>query len=73
MGDEAAIFEYLRYRSWLAGLATGLSLATGIDVLKGVEITGAMRSIQVYCDEHPDDPFFGASMDLIRSLSGLSG
>lgn len=68
-GDQIA--EYLHYRDWLAGLVTGLSLATGTDVLKGVEVKGAMRRIQVYCDEHPTDDFFTASMDLIRILSGL--
>lgn len=66
--DEAALSEYLRYRGWLAGLVSGLSLATGMDVLKGVELTAAMRSIQVYCDEHPDDDFFAASMDLVKAL-----
>lgn len=68
-GDQIA--EYIRYRGWLAGLVTGLSLATGSDVLSGVEINGALRRIQVYCDEHPTEDFFTASMDLIRILSGL--
>lgn len=72
-GDESAIMEYLRYRGWLAGLVTGLSLATGSDVLKGVEVKGAMRRIQVYCDDHPDRDFFNASMELIRILDGLAG
>ncbi|MCB1758708.1 MAG: hypothetical protein KDI68_02865 [Gammaproteobacteria bacterium] len=72
-GEEAAIADYLRYRGWLAGLVTGLSLATGQGVLKGVEMDGAMRRIQVNCDERPDDDFFNASMSLIRRLSGLGG
>jgi hypothetical protein len=72
-GRETAIADYLRYRGWLAGLVTGLSLATGQDVLKGVEMDGAMRRIQVNCDERPDDDFFNASMRLIRRLSGLGG
>ena len=71
-GSEAYIAEYLRYRGWLAGLVTGLSLATGLDVLKGVELDGAMRRIQVYCDDEPNDDFFNASMRLIRALSSLS-
>lgn len=70
-GQAEAIEEYLHYRDWLAGLVTGLSLATGSDVLRGVEIRGAMRRIQVYCDEHPTEDFFIASMDLVRTLSGL--
>ena len=72
-GEQAANDEYIRYRSWLAGLVTGLSLATGMDVLKGVEVEGAMRRIQVNCDERPGDDFFTASMALIRQLSGLGG
>ncbi len=72
-GQESAIVEYLRFRSWFAGIATGISLATGEDILKGVEMSGAMRRIQVYCDEHPDESFFGSSMQFIRGLSGLNG
>lgn len=70
-GQAEQIVEYLHYRDWLTGLVTGLSLATATDVLKGVEVKGAMRRIQVYCDEHPTDDFFTATMDLIRILSGL--
>lgn len=72
-GEQTAIADYVRYRSWLSGLVTGLSLATGMDVLKGVEPEGAMRRIQVNCDERPEDDFFNASMALIRQLSGLGG
>ena len=70
-GEEEHIAAYIRYRDWLTGLVTGLSLATGMDVLKGVDEKGAMRRIQLYCDEHPTDGFFTASMDLIRLLSSL--
>ncbi|WP_428605609.1 hypothetical protein [Sedimenticola sp.] len=70
-GQGEQIAEYIHYQDWLTGLVTGLSLATGMDVLKGVEIKGALRRIQVYCDEHPTDDFFTASMDLVRILSGL--
>lgn len=72
-GDAIAAAEYLRYRSWLTGFVTGLSLATASDVLKGVEVKGAMRRIQVYCDDHPDSDFFMGTMDLVRILSGLGG
>ncbi|MCB1869083.1 MAG: hypothetical protein KDI43_11270 [Gammaproteobacteria bacterium] len=72
-GDEGGIAEYLRYRGWLSGLVTGLSLATGTDVLKGVDPDGALRRIRIYCDEQPDDDYFTAVMDLIRQLSRLGG
>ncbi|MET0049376.1 MAG: hypothetical protein ABW066_16490 [Sedimenticola sp.] len=52
-------------------MVTGLSLATDMDVLKGVDIKGAMRRIQLICDEKPGDDFFTASMGLIRTLSSL--
>ncbi|MCB1752749.1 MAG: hypothetical protein KDI74_13590 [Gammaproteobacteria bacterium] len=70
-GDQAGIEEYLRYRGWLSGLVTGLSLATGSDVLQGTEPDGALRRIRIHCDEQPDDDFFTAAMALIRQLSRL--
>lgn len=70
-GQEEQIAEYRRYRDWLSGMVTGLSLATDMDVLKGVDIKGAMRRIQLICDEQHDDDFFAASMGLIKTLSSL--
>jgi hypothetical protein len=70
-GQEEGISEYRRYRDWFSGMVTGLSLATDMDVLKGVEIKGALRRVQIYCDEHPTEDFFTASMNLIRVLSSL--
>lgn len=71
LGQESMIAHYLNYQEWLAGLSTGLSLATGMDVLHGVKVKGAMRRILVYCDDHPTDDFFTASMDLIKILDDL--
>jgi hypothetical protein len=70
-GDAEAAMDYLLYREWLAGLVTGLSLATGQDVLVGVEIEQALRRIKLHCEEHREDDFFKASMDLVRLLSML--
>lgn len=64
--------EYLRYREWLAGLVTGLNLATGRDVLKGAELDAALMRIHAICQDHADDDFFNASLRLIRSLGQLS-
>ena len=69
-GEEQAIVAYLRYRAWFTGLVTGLSLATDLDVLNGVETTSAMQRLQLHCEEHAGDDFFTASMGLIRTLSG---
>ncbi len=71
-GVEEMIAQYLSYQDWLGGLVTGLSLATDMDVLQGVKVDGALRRIQVYCDDHPTDDFFTASMDLIKVLSKLN-
>ncbi|MCB1862836.1 MAG: hypothetical protein H6964_13440 [Chromatiaceae bacterium] len=68
-GVESGIAEYLRYRGWLSGLVTGLSLATGMDVLQGVEPDGALRRIRIYCDERPDDDYFTAVMNLMKQLN----
>jgi hypothetical protein len=70
-GQEAAIAEYRRYQDWLAGLVSGLNLATGRDVLAGVEIEGALRRIHLHCQDHRKDDFFTAAMALVRQLSPL--
>ena len=68
-GVDSEILEYLRYREWLAGLVTGLTLATGEDVLRGVSVESAMRRLHVDCDESRESDFFGSTMGLIRALS----
>lgn len=60
---------YRRYREWLAGLVTGLSLATGRDVLAGADLDAALTRIRGNCERHPGDDFFNATMRLVRSLS----
>lgn len=65
--------EYMRYREWLAGLVSGLNLATGTDVLGGAELDAALARIRAHCQERPGDDFFNASMALIRSLGQVKG
>lgn len=60
--------EYLRYREWLAGLISGLNLATGADVLRGAELDAALTRVQANCKETPSDDFFNASMRLVQAL-----
>jgi hypothetical protein len=62
--------EYLRYREWLAGLVTGINLATASDVLRGAELDAALGRIRTLCKPHPRNDFFNAAMTLIRSLRG---
>ncbi len=63
--------DYLRYREWLAGLVSGLNLATGRDVLRDAELDAAMLRIRGLCKNHPKDDFFNASLRLVRSLGQL--
>jgi hypothetical protein len=70
-GQETGIAEYRRFRDWLTGFVSGLNLATGGDVLAGADPEGAMRRIQLYCDEHRKEDFFTAVVGLVRELSQL--
>ncbi len=70
-GDDREILEYLRYQDWVSGLVTGLSLATAMDVLQGVEVKSVMRRVQIICEENPDEDFFTATTTLIKQLSSL--
>jgi hypothetical protein len=62
---------YRRYQEWLAGLVTGLNLATGGDVLKGAELDAALLKIRANCERYPNDDFFNASLRLLRGLGEL--
>ena len=71
-GSEAAgSAESLRYREWLAGLVSGLNLATGLDVLQGAELEAALTRIRAHCQDHPQDDFFNASLALVKALGAL--
>jgi len=70
-GVDRQIAEYRRYEDWLTGFVSGINLATGQDVLVGVEIDSAMRRIYLHCDENRKDDFFASTMDLVRLLSQL--
>ncbi len=68
IGQQDQIMEYLRFQEWFAGLATGLTLATGMDALYGAEVEGAMRRIRDICERHPDRDFFNTSMSFLTQL-----
>jgi hypothetical protein len=61
--------EYRLYREWLAGLVSGLNLATDSDVLRGAELEAALTRIRAECRKSPGSDFFSASLGLIKSLS----
>ncbi|MGD9298720.1 MAG: hypothetical protein PVG09_03355, partial [Thiohalocapsa sp.] len=66
-GDAA---ELQRYEDWLTGFVSALNLALGEDVLRGSDLTDALRETRRYCREHDDADFFNAAMDHVRALSG---
>jgi hypothetical protein len=73
IGQQEQIVEYLRYQEWFSGLATGLTLATGMDALNGADVSGAMRRMRDTCERHPDKDFFNASMSVITQLGKKTG
>jgi hypothetical protein len=68
---EVQVAEYRRYEDWLTGFVSGLNLATGEDVLKGVTIKATMQRNRAYCSGHLKEDFFTATMDFVRMLSSL--
>jgi len=70
-GEEEAIAEYLAYRDWLAGFVSGLSLATGEDMLRGAELNATMDDIAKRCTAQGDEDFFNATSAVLRGLSLL--
>ncbi|MEN8174601.1 MAG: hypothetical protein ABFS23_02475 [Pseudomonadota bacterium] len=69
--EEAGVLDYAAYQHWLAGLATGLSLATGEDVLRGADVEGLMRRIRLRCEDERTLDVFGAAMTQVSELSAL--
>lgn len=70
-GIDRGISDYRRYEDWMGGFVSGLNLATGQDVLRGAGVAGALRRIQVHCENKRRDDFFTAAMDLVKTLSQL--
>jgi hypothetical protein len=70
-GVDVQMAQYRRYEDWLTGFISGLNLATGQDVLKGVTIKAAMQRNRAYCGGHLNKDFFTATMEFVRMLSRL--
>jgi len=71
-GEEESMAEYQRYKDWLAGFVSGLALATGENVLQGVDLDGAMRRNQLYCVENTESDFFNGTMKLLGTLRNMN-
>lgn len=67
-GKQEQVWEYFRYRDWLTGHVSGLTMATGIDVMQGVDPKSAMRRIKLMCEEDLGNDFFTATMEFIRVI-----
>jgi hypothetical protein len=62
------VWEYFRFRDWLTGYISGLTMATGFDVMQGVDPKSAMRRIHLICEEDLGNDFFTATMEFIRVI-----
>ncbi len=71
-GKQEQVWEYFRYRDWLTGFITALSLVTDADVMRGVKPKNAMRRINLHCEENLGQDFFTASSEFIRILGSGS-
>lgn len=70
-GVARAVFDELAYSQWLAGLVSGLSLASGEDVLHGADVEGLMRRVQRHCEDDLSLNVMDAALAHIRDLSKL--
>lgn len=71
-GQDTGIYDYFGYQQWMAGLVTGLSLATGEDVLRGADVEGMMRRVKLGCEDDRKQDVFEAATAYLRELSQLS-
>ena len=67
-GKQDKVWEYFRFRDWLTGYISGLTMATGFDVTQGVDPKSAMRRIHLICEEDLGKDFFGATMQFLKVL-----
>ncbi len=58
-----------RYRDWFTGLVTGLSLATGTNMLYGTSVDEAMERINIQCSLQPSSDLFNAAVLVLQRLS----
>jgi hypothetical protein len=66
-----AVADFYRYQDWLSGFISGMSLATDMDVMRGVGVSSILRRNQIHCTENLEDDFFNATMTLLKELKKL--
>ena len=67
-GEDTGILELRRYADWIAGFVSGVNLATGDDLLRNLQLDGAVRRITLHCADHPGEDVFTAVRTVLRSL-----
>jgi len=70
-GEKRGREELQRYRDWLGGFVSGLSLATGYDTLRGVSLDDAMQRIQTRCKNNLTEDVFNSTMNLVSLLEKI--
>ncbi len=70
-GKVRAVANELRYRSWMAGFVSGLSVAGGEDVSRGVPLEGLMRQLRFRCQRHPGHGIAETATGLLSETSRL--
>ena len=70
--QDTGILDHFGYQQWMAGLVSGLSLATGEDVLRGADVEGMMRRTKIICENDRKIDVFSAVTKYLRDLSQLS-
>lgn len=71
VNDRASNLEMQRYRDWVTGFVSGLSLALGYDVLRGLSIDDAMQRIQTHCSHNPGDDVLNSTMNLVSLMEKI--
>jgi hypothetical protein len=63
--------ELTRYRDWLAGFVSAMSLALGEDALGDADLATALRGTRDSCRNDRDQDFFNAAMDFVQGAARL--
>ncbi len=64
--DPRAVSEFRLYREWLAGVISGMSAATAMDVLQGLELEEALKRLHALCQQQASEDVFTMAMTLVR-------
>jgi len=66
---EDLVAEYQSTREWVSGFATGLSLATGMDILHGGNVDEVMERLFTQCGTQISNDLFNVALGVFRAMS----